>query len=179
MITEKELSECDREQLHLLGNIQDGAGNVLFFSYPSREILAADLKVRAVPWIRENSSGDPTTTTTTTTTTTAAAVEEPAAAEVGYTPSGSGSGGTPVCRKRPFSSNTNNNNNNDEILSAKSEEEKDMQALANIAVGNLNQAEQLLLLQLLEKLENFHQVLLAKSKNEDFDGIVAHADGML
>lgn len=58
-------------------------------------------------------------------------------------------------------------------------QEKDMQALANVAVGNLNQAEQLLLLQLLEKLENFHQVLQAKSKNADFDGIVAHAEDMV
>lgn len=52
VITEKELSECDREKLHLLGNIQDGAGHVLFFSHPQGEVLAADLKVHKVPFIR-------------------------------------------------------------------------------------------------------------------------------
>lgn len=51
LISEKELSECDREKLHLIGNIQDGAGHVLFFSFPEAVILAADLKVRDVPWI--------------------------------------------------------------------------------------------------------------------------------
>lgn len=52
MITDKELSECDREKLHLIGNIQDGAGHVLFFSHPQGVVMAADLKVLDVPWIR-------------------------------------------------------------------------------------------------------------------------------
>ncbi|CAB9512454.1 Phytochrome-like protein cph1 [Seminavis robusta] len=51
-ITEKELSECDKEKLHLLGNIQDGAGHVLLFSHSDGEIVAADMKIGQVPWIR-------------------------------------------------------------------------------------------------------------------------------
>ncbi|CAB9512451.1 Phytochrome-like protein cph1 [Seminavis robusta] len=52
-ISEKELSECDREQLHLVGHIQGGSGHVIFLSYPSGQIIAADAHVRAVPWVRK------------------------------------------------------------------------------------------------------------------------------
>ena len=52
-ISEKELSECDREQLHLVGHIQGGSGHVIFLSYPSGQIIAADAQVRAVSWVRQ------------------------------------------------------------------------------------------------------------------------------
>ena len=52
-ISEKELSECDREKLHLLGHIQGDSGNVLFFSYPEGRILAADANIRNISWIRK------------------------------------------------------------------------------------------------------------------------------
>lgn len=54
LISDKQLSECDREKLHLVGNIQDGAGHVLFFSFPEAKIVAADLSVWAIPWIRSS-----------------------------------------------------------------------------------------------------------------------------
>ena len=52
-LSRKELSECDREKLHLLGNIQGGAGHVLFVSYPEGRITAADAQVNSIPWIRQ------------------------------------------------------------------------------------------------------------------------------
>lgn len=55
-ISEKELSECDREKLHLLGHIQGDSGNVLFFSYPEGRILAADNNIRNISWIRKRGS---------------------------------------------------------------------------------------------------------------------------
>ena len=51
-LSQKVLSECDREQLHLLGNIQGGAGNVLFVSYPEGKITAADAQVHSVSFIQ-------------------------------------------------------------------------------------------------------------------------------
>ena len=52
-ISAKELSECDRQQIHLLGHVQGGAGHVLFLSYPKGEIVAADADIRNLPWIRQ------------------------------------------------------------------------------------------------------------------------------
>ena len=57
-LTEKELSECDREKLHLIGHIQGNSGNVLFISYPSGKILACDARIRSIPWVRQR--GNPT-----------------------------------------------------------------------------------------------------------------------
>ncbi len=51
-----------------------------------------------------------------------------------------------------------------------------MQQVVELATGNLSGAEKLLLLQILEKLENFHQVILAKTRGADFDAIVAAGD---
>ena len=58
-LTEKELSECDREQLHLIGHIQGKSGHVLFISYPSGKILACDARIRAIPWVRERGHPKP------------------------------------------------------------------------------------------------------------------------
>jgi len=55
-ITEKELSECDREKLHLVGHIQGNSGHVLFISYPSGKILACDARIRVTPWVRQRGS---------------------------------------------------------------------------------------------------------------------------
>ncbi|CAB9505131.1 Phytochrome-like protein cph1 [Seminavis robusta] len=49
----KELSDCDREQLHLLAHIQGSAGNVFFVSFPDWIIIAADATVKSIPWILE------------------------------------------------------------------------------------------------------------------------------
>ena len=57
-ITEKELSECDREKLHMIGHIQGNSGNVLFISFPAGKILACDARIRAIPWVRQR--GTPT-----------------------------------------------------------------------------------------------------------------------
>jgi MarR family transcriptional regulator, lower aerobic nicotinate degradation pathway regulator len=46
-----------------------------------------------------------------------------------------------------------------------------MQTVSQLLTGNLNGAERLLLLQLLEKLETFHQVVLAKTKGGDFEDL--------
>lgn len=54
VITDKELSECDREQLHLIGHIQGDAGHTLFISYPEARIVGADAVIGAVPWIRQD-----------------------------------------------------------------------------------------------------------------------------
>jgi light-regulated signal transduction histidine kinase (bacteriophytochrome) len=52
-ISEMELTECDRENLHLLGHIQGDAGNVIFFSFPEGKILAMDTKIHdEVPWFK-------------------------------------------------------------------------------------------------------------------------------
>lgn len=51
-----------------------------------------------------------------------------------------------------------------------------MQQVMELTAGNLSSAEKLLLLQILEKLENFHQVILAKTRGADFDVIVATGD---
>ena len=53
LISDKELSECDREKLHLIGHVQGGSGHVLFISYPEGKILAGDANAASVPWIRE------------------------------------------------------------------------------------------------------------------------------
>ena len=52
LISDKELSECDREKLHLIGHTQGGSGHTLFVSYPEGNILACDANISAVPWIR-------------------------------------------------------------------------------------------------------------------------------
>ena len=52
MITDTELSECDREALHLIGSIQGGhSGHVCYFRYPSSRILAVDAHICDIPWI--------------------------------------------------------------------------------------------------------------------------------
>lgn len=55
MITDKELSECDREALHLIGHIQGQAGHVLFVAWPRHTILAADALITQVPWVSSSS----------------------------------------------------------------------------------------------------------------------------
>lgn len=55
-ITEKELSECDRQQIQYLGNIQGDAGSVIFISYPEGKIIAADQNIRSIPWIQRSST---------------------------------------------------------------------------------------------------------------------------
>jgi light-regulated signal transduction histidine kinase (bacteriophytochrome) len=60
MITLKELSECDQEQLHLIGNIQGDAGHVFFLKLPEEKIVAADAGILAVPFIHK----EPTETET-------------------------------------------------------------------------------------------------------------------
>jgi hypothetical protein len=52
-ITEKELTECNRERLDYIARIQGGAGHLLFIEYPSGRILAHDRDIRKVPWIKE------------------------------------------------------------------------------------------------------------------------------
>jgi hypothetical protein len=52
LITQKELSECDREQLHHIGVIQGDTGHLLMFEYPSGRITAHDQNIRKVKWIR-------------------------------------------------------------------------------------------------------------------------------
>lgn len=52
LISDKELSECDREKLHLIGHTQGGSGHALFISYPEGKILACDANAFTVPWIR-------------------------------------------------------------------------------------------------------------------------------
>ncbi|GKY92076.1 hypothetical protein MPSEU_000179000 [Mayamaea pseudoterrestris] len=56
-ITRKELSECDREELHHIGYIQGGSGHLLFFEYPSGKIIAHDRDVRQVKWVRHRDAG--------------------------------------------------------------------------------------------------------------------------
>lgn len=53
VITQKELSECDREELHLIGNVQGNAGHTLFISYPEANIIGADAKIGEVRWVRQ------------------------------------------------------------------------------------------------------------------------------
>ncbi|MBU6342725.1 MAG: winged helix DNA-binding protein [Bacteroidetes bacterium] len=47
-----------------------------------------------------------------------------------------------------------------------------MGLVSHVVAGNLSKSERLNLVQLLEKLEIFHQILLAKTKNEAFEGII-------
>ena len=51
-ITDRELSECDREDLRHIGSIQGDCGHVIFIKYPSGEILAHDLNIHDIPWVR-------------------------------------------------------------------------------------------------------------------------------
>ena len=44
-----------------------------------------------------------------------------------------------------------------------------MDFVSELLTGNLNSAEKMLLLQMLEKLENFHQLILAKTKGGNFE----------
>lgn len=52
LISDQELSECDREPLHLIGAIQAGAGFALVVSYPRGEILAASANVQELPFVQ-------------------------------------------------------------------------------------------------------------------------------
>ena len=61
LISEQELSECDREKLHLLGGIQGGAGNVIFFHNPNGKIVAVDADIYSVPWIKDLEKEDGST----------------------------------------------------------------------------------------------------------------------
>ena len=56
VITDKELSECDREQLHLIGHIQGEAGHALFITYPEGRIVGADVQIGTVLWVRQRTS---------------------------------------------------------------------------------------------------------------------------
>ena len=47
-----------------------------------------------------------------------------------------------------------------------------MDFVSELLTGNLNSAEKMLLLQILEKLEGFHQLVLAKTKGGDFEETV-------
>lgn len=47
-----------------------------------------------------------------------------------------------------------------------------MNLVREITTGNLNSAEKLLLLQILEKLESFHQLLLARTRGGDFEEMI-------
>ena len=58
---EGELTECDREPVHLIGAIQGDSGNCLYMSYPAGTIVAVDQKILDVPFIQlpsETSSTD-------------------------------------------------------------------------------------------------------------------------
>lgn len=57
-ITDKELSECDREDLSHIGLIQGGCGHVLFIKNPSGEVVGHDDHICEVEFIHK-----PTTTT--------------------------------------------------------------------------------------------------------------------
>lgn len=51
-ISEQELSECDRQEIHKIGAIQGNSGHLLFWKHPSNEIIAYDEKVRDVEFIK-------------------------------------------------------------------------------------------------------------------------------
>ncbi|MEI6408024.1 MAG: MarR family winged helix-turn-helix transcriptional regulator [Bacteroidota bacterium] len=53
-----------------------------------------------------------------------------------------------------------------------------MGLVSHLITGNLSKTERVDLLQMLEKLENFHQVVLAKTKNEPFEGLMRVVVGM-
>ena len=48
VITDKELTECDREPLHLIGHIQGDTGHTLFISNPEANIIGADANAAAI-----------------------------------------------------------------------------------------------------------------------------------
>ena len=52
LISDQELSECDREKLHLIGHIQGEAGHTLFISFPMAKIIGCDEMIHSVPWVR-------------------------------------------------------------------------------------------------------------------------------
>ena len=52
IITEQELSECDRDQIQFIGTIQGDSGNFLTFTYPDGVIECCDAKILDVPWIQ-------------------------------------------------------------------------------------------------------------------------------
>lgn len=54
-----------------------------------------------------------------------------------------------------------------------------MGLVSHIVAGNLSKSERISLVQLLEKLEVFHQVMQAKTKNESFEGMLKVAVGKL
>jgi MarR family transcriptional regulator, lower aerobic nicotinate degradation pathway regulator len=53
-----------------------------------------------------------------------------------------------------------------------------MDLISGITTGNLNAAEKMLLLQLLEKLEHYHQVVLAKTKGGNFEDLERVVEGL-
>lgn len=53
-----------------------------------------------------------------------------------------------------------------------------MGLVSHIVAGNLTKSERITLVQLLEKLELFHQVMQAKTKNESFEGMLKVAVGL-
>lgn len=61
-ISDTQPTECDRQQIEYTGNIQGGAGNVIFVSYPEGDIVAADRNVRSIPWIQKRDQGANTAT---------------------------------------------------------------------------------------------------------------------
>ncbi|KAG7351076.1 bacteriophytochrome [Nitzschia inconspicua] len=58
MISNTELSECDREKLHLIGHIQGDSGHVFFLTLPEERVVAADAGILNVPFIY-NGQNDP------------------------------------------------------------------------------------------------------------------------
>lgn len=55
IITDTELSECDREQLHLIGHIQGNSGHVLYMTYPDMSVIGYDSDILQIPWISPQS----------------------------------------------------------------------------------------------------------------------------
>jgi DNA-binding MarR family transcriptional regulator len=53
-----------------------------------------------------------------------------------------------------------------------------MGLISHLLTGNLSKTERVDLLQMLEKLENFHQVVQAKTKNESFEGLMRVVVGL-
>ncbi len=55
-ITDKELSECDREDLSHIGLVQGGCGHVLFIKASSGEIIGHDSDIHQVDFISHDSA---------------------------------------------------------------------------------------------------------------------------
>ena len=50
-ISNEELTECDREMLHLIGNIQGNCGHCLFINFPEWTVIAVDAKILDLKFI--------------------------------------------------------------------------------------------------------------------------------